>query len=1242
MATPVSTPSIVAASELAGGGALGALIRQKDWSATPLGPIAGWPQSLRTSLSLMLSSQHPMWIGWGSEATFFYNDAYIPVLSMAKHPWALGRPAAEVWAEIWDVCGPLADKVFRLGEATYLEDVCLFMNRGEHVEETYYSFSYSPIRDESGKVAGLFCPSAETTPRVINARRLGTLSALTASALAQTSSAACSAIADALARNVADVPFSLLYLTRDTPGVPRLERSTGVVGREDAPSGWPIAEVIADGRARVVPVGFDAKLDVHAGQPLRDAVVLPLRSHHGAAPIGALVLGVGPTRQLDAEYRAFFDLIATQAAGAIHHARGVETSQRRADALAELDRAKTTFFSNVSHELRTPLTLVLGPTEDALASPERALRGDALETAHRNALRLLKLVNVLLDFSRIEAGRTQAHREPTDLGRATREIASAFESAFERANLAFVVDVEPAIPPVLVDRDMWEKIVLNLLSNAFKYTFEGSVHLRVHAVEAGVELAVSDTGTGIPADEIPRLFDRFHRVEGARARTHEGSGIGLALVSELVRLHGGEISVESELSRGTTFRVRVPVGDEDVSGVGAATTDRPRSNTHHAYVAEALHWLPARAALPPADTAPASAATRILVADDNADMRRYVAGLIGVHWAVEEAVDGVEALAMLRRRTYDLLIADVMMPNLDGFGLLRAVRADPQLAELPVVLLSARAGEEASIEGLQAGADDYLVKPFSARELVARIKSRLDVSRARAAAEEARARLYAQFMQAPVPVSVMVGPDFRYELANPAYVAMVGREVAGKTYAGAFPEIPADHPVHAMLRHVYDTGEPFKDEEYAVGIDMAGNGQIVDSYYKLTCQPMRGPSGSVEAIMTVAIDVTDQVLARRHLEGARADAEQANRSKDEFLAMLGHELRNPLAPIVTAVELLQRKGGPETRELSIVSRQVGHLTRLVDDLLDVSRITRGKISLRREPIALAPIVARAVEMVEPLFERRRQRLEVDVPAHGLGVLGDVDRLAQVFSNLLSNAAKYSEPGATIAVIGEAVGDVVRLRVRDHGVGIAPEMLDRVFDLFFQPPQALDRSKGGLGLGLAIVRSITELHGGRVSVTSEGEGKGSEFVVELPRADDEASAAVVAPAASAPAEKKVKPRRRVLVVDDNEDAAEMLGEFLQRAGYEVKTALAAPAALDTAKVFLPDVCLLDIGLPVMNGYEVARHLRERERQASRPAMKLVAITGYGQENDRRRSAEAGFDAHLVKPVSLDELLKLVAE
>ncbi|WP_438041734.1 ATP-binding protein [Sorangium sp. So ce128] len=1269
---------------LAGGGEMGALLRSIDWAKTKLGPVATWPISLKTVVGLVLGNRFPMIMLVGPEMLQIYNDAYRPILGM-KHPASVLAPAREVWAEVWDVVGPMTQTVLDGGAATWSEHLLLPLQRRGFVEETYFTLSFSPIPGNDQRVAGVIITVQETTEQVLDARQLRMLRDLaTRSAQAKSAEEACSTAAEIFAANVADLPFSLLYLLDGDTGHARLAGASGLDGYEGAAkparislhdrggeaSTWPLAEAArASGEPLVCDLAarFGALPLGRWGSAIERAIVLPLSRPGQPRPYGFLIGGVSPHRLLDEPYRGLFRLITDHVVTAIGNARAYEEERRRAEELAAIDSAKTLFFSNVSHEFRTPLTLMLGPLEDALASPERALCGEHLLLVYRNALRLLKLVNALLDFSRLEMNRAQASYEPTDLAGFTADLASAFRSAIERAGVAFKVDC-PALPePVFVDRDMWEKIVLNLLSNALKFTFEGEIVMSLRLRGDHVELVVRDTGTGVPEHELPHLFERFHRVQGARARTHEGSGIGLALVHELVRLHGGSVQAGSRVGEGTAFTVAIPRGSAHLPPERIRAEKMLSSTATGAapYVEEALRWqlvdeAPALAlastdpAGPGHVSAPFDPSARVLLADDNADMRMYVRRILDARWTVEAVSDGAAALEIARRSPPDLVIADVMMPGLDGFGLLRALRADPATQGVPVIMLSARAGEESRVEGLAAGADDYLVKPFSARELVARVATHLQLAEHRRAAEREREQLFALFEQAPVGIAVYRGPEHIIEVANPHFVAMVGRDVLGRSLQEAFPEVVGSSFLEVFYR-AYATGEPFVTHDYRFDLDR-GRGVLEESYWSFNLLPMRDPGAAVARILVVALDVTEYVRARKKLEAAarereellrraedaRRDAERANRAKDEFLAMLGHELRNPLAPIVTALHLMRlRAGGHAERERLVIERQIKHLTALVDDLLDVSRITRGKVELKKQRIEIAEVVAKAVELASPLLEQRRHHLTIAVPSAGLAVEGDVMRLAQVVSNLLTNAAKYTESGGEIAVrAGRVEGEVV-LSVRDNGIGIAPEMLPSVFERFVQERQALDRAQGGLGLGLAIVHNLVAMHGGRVSAHSEGRGRGSEFTIRLLAAAT-VSSPEAAPARLPPgAQRTPSPagQRRILLVDDNFDAAELLAESLGAMGYTMRVASDGPSALRIAEEFAPDVALLDIGLPVMDGYELARRLRE---QPAGERVRLIAITGYGQESDFRRSERAGFETHLVKPIQIDRLMALIEE
>jgi signal transduction histidine kinase/CheY-like chemotaxis protein len=509
----------------------------------------------------------------------------------------------------------------------------------------------------------------------------------------------------------------------------------------------------------------------------------------------------------------------------------------------------------------------------------------------------------------------------------------------------------------------------------------------------------------------------------------------------------------------------------------------------------------------------------------------------------------------------------------------------------------------------------------------------------------ARARYVSErrnlLLQAPVATAFMTGPDHVFEIANPLYRAMVGRDVRGLAYLDAFPEL-RDTPLPAILHKVYSLGEPFVTEEMLVPLAMTPGGPLEERYFKFNLEPTRDDNGIVFGMMAVAIDITEQVRAKQVLEQSNrerarllADAEAASRAKDEFLAMLGHELRNPLAPILTSLQLMKMKGpGHLERERDIIERQVVHLVHLVDDLLDVSRVVEGKIELRKARVPLAELVARAVETASPLFEQKAQKLAVDVPREGFDVDADPTRLGQVIANLLTNAAKYSGPGAHIAVRASLDGDDVIVEVIDDGMGISAEQLPRLFERFFQGPRSTDRAEGGLGLGLALVKSLITLHGGSVRAHSKGVGRGSTFELRLPRARTSAKPIMTPRASAASAVAAARSAIRVLLVDDNVDAVELFGEYLASVGYDVRTAHDGPSALEVADAFRPRVAILDIGLPVMDGYELATRLRERLGDAT---PRLIAMTGYGQEEDRENSRRAGFERHLVKPVDAHALL-----
>ncbi len=656
---------------------------------------------------------------------------------------------------------------------------------------------------------------SRTTDRVIGERRLHIVRELAGRvAEARTVELACRNTVSTLRDASADLPFALLYLLSEDGAQALLAGRVGVDHdgssiiplTEPAASGeiWPIARVARTGVAELVE-NLDNGLALPGGpwpEPATSALVLPISRTASDRPYRVLVAGISPRRSLDGDYRAFLDLVASHIAQALANAEAYEEARRRAEALAEIDRAKTAFFSNVSHEFRTPLTLMLGPLEEMLAMKDRLLPSvsELVSVTHRNGLRLQKLVNTLLDFSRIEAGRFRLSFQPTDLAALTAELASAFRSAVEQAGLKLIVDCPPLAEPVLVDREMWEKVVLNLLSNAFKYTFEGQIAVRLTADGERAHLSVADTGTGIPEDELPHIFERFHRVEGARGRTQEGTGIGLALVAELVQLHGGTVEVESTPGQGSKFTVSLALGTAHLSPDRMPAARNVSSTTLPAetYIDEAAHWLPDAGSVAPVTSGPGSG--KVLLVDDNADMRNYVARLLASRYEVEAVANGEEALERALDHPPDLVLSDIMMPRLDGFGLLKALRGNPATAALPVILLSARAGEEAGVEGLDAGASDYLVKPFTARELLARVGAHMEMARVRkqaalqeatlrAAAEYARDKAF-QILESIADGFFTLDRDWCFTYVNPEGERLLGassEELAGKNHWELFP-----------------------------------------------------------------------------------------------------------------------------------------------------------------------------------------------------------------------------------------------------------------------------------------------------------------------------------------------------------------------------------------------------------------------------------------------------------------------
>ncbi|MBD1926070.1 PAS domain S-box protein [Trichocoleus sp. FACHB-90] len=1731
-----------------GGGEMGALMRSHNWSQTPLGAIETWPQSLRTIVPLVLNSRFPMVIWWGKELVLLYNDAWQPILG-TKHPKALGRPGQEVWSEIWDIIGVQLNSVLETAQATWSNDMLLLVDRYGYTEETFFTYSYSPIFLETGEVGGAFTAVTETTRRVIGERRLRTLRELAASTPeAKSVEETYRVVSATLANNPYDIPFALLYLVEQDEkarlvGTVRIDAGTPAspeqVDLTQATDCWKFAQVKKTGDAEIVDVM--SRFGMLSGgawdEPSKEAIVLPIAQAGQKHQLtGFLVIGVSPRRAFDDEYRGFVDLVASNIATAIANAQAYEAERKRAEALAELDRAKTTFFSNVSHEFRTPLTLMLAPLEDTIANLKGTIppqEHEQLLLVQRNGMRLLKLVNSLLDFSRIEAGRVQAAYEPLDLATYTAELASTFRSLIERAEMSLIVDCLPLPEAIYVDREMWEKIVLNLLSNAFKFTLSGSITVRLQWVDSQVKLSVADTGVGIPPEELPQLFERFHRVENSQGRSFEGSGIGLSLVQELVKLHGGGIAVSSTFGQGSCFTVTIPTGTAHLEPeqIGASCTLASTALGAIPYVEEAQRWLPeGDFRLPILDfeldnnstnlnLAPANqvAQSKILLADDNADMRDYIRRLLSRSYIVQTVADGVAALSAIENNPPDLVLSDVMMPGMDGFELLRSLRSNPATQDIPIILLSARAGEEARIEGLEAGADDYLIKPFSARELLVKVEASMKLARLRQEATVRERTILGRVTDAFMAMDL----DFRITYANPA-AQRVSRTpleaILGKTMWEAFPGTIGNQFEFQYRRslseqvavefeeyygpfdlwvevHVYPSptglslffrdinerkkveqererflavgsdlqvitgingyfhwlsptfertlgwtsdemtsrpwtefvhpddlsasiaetdslfsghetftfenryrhkdgsyrwllwnAQPYPEEQviYGVAVDitdrkqaeatlgesearlrfMLDASQIGDWDLDLTTQPytahrslrhdqifgyesllpewgydiflthvhpddrasvnekfqqtlsvntnwnfecriihadqsvhwiwvrssvycdssgtptrllgivvditdrkraeqalseseeqsrniiesigeaffaadenwrltyinqfaqtlldrtpgdligknlweeypgligsefelvywsaMRGVAASLTAFypdhdrwyeartypaaqgITVYFrNVTDQIQAeaalrqseeryrtlfesidegfciiemlfdandtpidyrfleinpafeqqtglqqavgktvrqlipdiedhwikiygqvaltgesvrfengseamnrwfdvyacrtgqpearkvalvfkdisdRKRIEAereqilqreqtAREAAERANRIKDEFLAVLSHELRSPLNPILGWSNLLQRGNLDATKTataLATIERNARLQSQLIDDLLDISRILSGKLSLKAMSVDLNMVISAALETVRLAAEAKSLQIKTTFsPSQGM-VIGDSGRLQQVIWNLLSNAVKFTPQGGQITVRLTQTRTHAQIQVTDTGKGINPDFLPYVFEHFRQEDGATTRKFGGLGLGLAIARQVVEMHGGTVTVDSPGIGLGATFTVQIPLAPRLIESPTLDPS---PVRDSDLSGIHILVVDDETDSREFVAFVLEQAGAIVTSVASGINALQAFSQSVPNIIISDIGMPVMDGYMLMRQIRALPEGKQIPA---IALTAYAGEVDRQQAEAAGFQRHVAKPIDPEVVVAMVVE
>jgi signal transduction histidine kinase len=731
---------------LSGGGDMGERIRNFDWAGTPLGDPETWEQGLKTCVRIILTSAQPMFVWWGPSLINIYNDQYAHFLGV-KHPAALGAKASAVWTEIWDLLVPKIKSVER-NEGTYDEAMLFIMERKGYQEEVYVSFCYSPVPGDDGTMKGLFCVCSDNTERVINERSLQTLRDLGAIVFDEKSlQVIYRNLGEALGKNNRDFPFAIVYKIENNGSTATATASAGTNNRQyllpavidlEAPTmdTQHFYQAYASNKVTIAEINTQNH-DIPKGEwkaPASQVVYIPITAVGSNHPYAIIFAALNPYRLFDNHFKQFCELIGERVSLEINKMLAIEEERKRAEELEQIDKAKTVFFSNISHEFRTPLTLILNPLEELLNQPTShlsAIEKKNIETTHRNAVRLLKLVNTLLDFSRIESGRQQASYTLTDLGALTTNLVANFRAVIEKAGMQLIVKADTVIQPVYVDRHMWEKIVFNLLSNAFKYTLAGSITVELTAENKYAVLKIKDTGVGIPEAELPHMFKRFHRVQQVTGRTFEGTGIGLSLIKEFVLLHKGDIGVESEFGKGSTFTVRIPFGKEHLPQQHIKSIDQDDHEgmlTSSMFVEEAGTLLVKKANEQAAGN---DGLPLVLVVDDNADMRDHLQSVLMPHFKIVTANNGQDALHKIQQQQPDLILSDIMMPVLDGIGLLQEIKANKATAHIPVILLTARAGEESKIVGWETGADDYLTKPFSSKELISRIASQIKTQQIR-------------------------------------------------------------------------------------------------------------------------------------------------------------------------------------------------------------------------------------------------------------------------------------------------------------------------------------------------------------------------------------------------------------------------------------------------------------------------------------------------------------------------------
>ena len=1061
---------------------LGMRMRAMNWASTPLGRLEGWPQSLRSAVSICLGSRFPMVVLWGPRLTMLYNDAYAPLLG-DKHPRALGCSIQEVWSEIADVIAPLMESVLETGEATWIPDGFLPLERRGAPEETYFSYSFGPVRIEDGSVGGILAVTIETTERVLSERRLAFLRSLAeATAGAADPVEVCSRAMATLSPGTQDIPHAAVYL-RDAVHRESLVAQTGDSG--DGPIAWEAERVEA--------------------QPSEQhTLAVPIQTAEKAERLGTLMVALNPMRPKDPAYEEFVARAGQQIARAISDVRALELERSRVHAEQELRR--------VFEQAPSFVCIMKGP---------------------EHVFEFVNRAHLLLFNSATWVGKPVREAFP-DL---------ANQGYFERLDEAYRTGTRfvAASAPV-------------------RYRFSPQSAEEVRLLDFIYEPIRDEAGriTGIFCEGFDVTAQR--RAEERLRQKEERLRALINSTSNML------YSVSPDWSEMRTLDGRSMVAETEV-----AKRD----------------WL-----------------DEYVYAEDHPLMLA----------AIREALD--------KRSPFQL---EHRVNAIDGSVGWRSSRAVPIL---------------------DAGGE--IVEWFgAASDTTARKKMEADLESARQQTDGQR-RLYEAILNNTPDLGYVFDLSHRFIYANSTLLRMWSKtwdEAIGKTCLelGYEPWHAAMHDEE--IERVVATGLPVRGEVPFAG---AFGRRIYDYIFV----PVFGENGEVIAIAGTTRDITDMKAMQETLRAQAEQLREGDQRKDEFLGMLAHELRNPLAPLRTGLAVIRRLASADNVQIqqvrAMMDRQVVQMVRLIDDLLDVTRISSGKIRISKNRLALADVVQAAVETSQPLIDQAGHKLTITMPSLPVFVEADATRLAQVFSNLLTNAAKFTPRGGHIQIMtqvdraekpdqgGQGARGEVCVVVRDDGEGIPLDMLSRIFEMFVQVDRTLEREKSGLGIGLSLARGLVMLHGGSIEARSEGPGYGSEFIVRLPvlahvgRPDVEHSEEADLGRLAA---------RRVLIADDNVDAAQSLAVLLDLIGSEPRVVHNGLDAFAEAGRFRPHLVILDIGMPGLNGYEACAKIRSMPWGRD---VHIVALTGWGQDKDRQRARDAGFDAHLVKPVSSESIQSMVAD